>query len=1275
MRVLVLEGLELGKHKRAAQKIVDAIERDDFRSADVKKLSDRVHYRARLDYDNRLLLRFVQHEGAKCCFVVDLIEAHKYERSRFLRGIKIDLDEAAVEAAPAPELAFEPVRYVHPSAHRFRFLDRPLSFDDAQESALDSRPPLLMLGSAGSGKTAVSLLRLRAATGTVAYVTQSPYLAEAARSLYFHAHEEADDRNVAFLSFRDLLATLAPQNGRPVRLQDFRGFFERHRQKVRFADAHRVFEELRGVLGAQPEGPLSKAAYRDLGVRQSIFRGEERDAIWDLFESYRAWLPEAKLYDSNLVAHALLDAPREPWDFVLVDEVQDFTNVELALVLRGLRDPRQFVLTGDANQIVHPNFFSWSNLRSMFFRGGGGGAAADSDATTLAAPVHVLPANYRNASEIVAVANRLLMLKRARFGSVDRESDLLSEPRADEPGSVRAYPATDATARALNDATQRSTKACVIVLRDEDREAAKARYRTPLVFAVHEAKGLEYETVILHELVSTARAEFREVCAGVSQGDLRSDRAFSRAKEKEDKSLEIYKFFTNALFVAITRGISRVVFVERDAQHPIFALLGIAFQTGAVDLAGDVGTLEDWQREARKLDLQGKQEQADAIRKQILKIEPVPWAVMSADKKAELEHKAINQGEIFKKAKQQLWDIATFYDDAPLADRLEGRLDHRPQQGFEVARVVVQTRNQPPAYASSNPVEVLRLVDKHGVDLRTFMNLTPLMHGCYAGNVGLVEQLLGRGAEVRARDTYGRTALHWLLQRAAAVEVERLSALLVPDLAFIEGPFARLFDLVAEPTLDVQVDGRLVRVGREQGEYVLFQLLCAFGRQLTYRDGASPAGFVRTAALEPLIEALPESVLRERRRSRTYSNSVFARSEVSSTYATSRRLWERRRQGHYEVNAALSLRVSDDAFVPALDVLGIASTRVHLRRPMESAPPRSPTGKAKRVVTSGLGFGPDVPPSAYLGLEGAGPAYDHAAYDRDVALALPSEPSASVPRPDRVAAAVRLFDHASAYFEKIVVERIVREGFARPHSKEGSDREIKLDPRGDLVEQHDPETIARVVRATLEEPVNRRGISALHTAALIRNVELVQALVAAGVPRDIRDFYGATPLDFVLASYRIENDDPGVSLPLIELLAPPSVTFQTGAAPVTVPKGTDAYALFLLLTATMRPCASNNAEWGDGEWGVGTAPMELLTDCLRFFGNALFPPASATGGYMKKALTLHSVGGPGHALCTVTRNGVGLNRQLRVPVGDRMVPFVEVSRLDVLRKLAAPLRK
>jgi superfamily I DNA/RNA helicase len=41
---------------------------------------------------------------------------------------------------------------------------------------------------------------------------------------------------------------------------------------------------------------------------------------------------------------------------VLVDEVQDLTTAQLALVLKTLKTPDAFMLCGDSNQIVHPNF-------------------------------------------------------------------------------------------------------------------------------------------------------------------------------------------------------------------------------------------------------------------------------------------------------------------------------------------------------------------------------------------------------------------------------------------------------------------------------------------------------------------------------------------------------------------------------------------------------------------------------------------------------------------------------------------------------------------------------------------------------------------------------------------------------------------------------------------------------------------------------------------------------------------------------------------------------
>ncbi len=85
-------------------------------------------------------------------------------------------------------------------------------------------------------------------------------------------------------------------------------------------------------------------------------------------ERYRAWLVSEDLYEPNLVAHAWLAKMEPVYDFVAVDEVQDLTNVQLSLVLRSLKVPGQFVIAGDANQIVHPNFFSRSKVKSLFWR-------------------------------------------------------------------------------------------------------------------------------------------------------------------------------------------------------------------------------------------------------------------------------------------------------------------------------------------------------------------------------------------------------------------------------------------------------------------------------------------------------------------------------------------------------------------------------------------------------------------------------------------------------------------------------------------------------------------------------------------------------------------------------------------------------------------------------------------------------------------------------------------------------------------------------------------
>ena len=100
--------------------------------------------------------------------------------------------EPGVEAKSAAELEAAPLRWLHATRAEFELLDKPIVFDDAQEAVRRLPAPVVLVGSAGSGKTAVTLAKLREAQGRVLYVTQSAYLAQSARSLYdAHGYENA----------------------------------------------------------------------------------------------------------------------------------------------------------------------------------------------------------------------------------------------------------------------------------------------------------------------------------------------------------------------------------------------------------------------------------------------------------------------------------------------------------------------------------------------------------------------------------------------------------------------------------------------------------------------------------------------------------------------------------------------------------------------------------------------------------------------------------------------------------------------------------------------------------------------------------------------------------------------------------------------------------------------------------------------------------------------------------------------------------------------------
>lgn len=256
--------------------------------------------------------------------------------------------------------------------------------------------------------------------------------------------------------------------------------------------------------------PLSLAEYKDVGNRMAPNFSSHREAIYKLFKKYYQFVRKSRhsnfLFDEcDLVLdiHNRLKRTRDvSWSIhsVYIDEVQDFTQAELAVFIRCCRDPNSMFFTGDtAQSIMRGIAFRFQDLRSCFHR-------INSKVPYINVPKEPLKLtiNYRSHSGILKLAGSIIDLISEFFkDSIDHLPD--DEGMFPGPMPVFLDSCKETDLSLLFSANKRECSAIefgahqvILVQSKEAKDKLPDILKGAITLTIFEAKGLEFDDVLIY---------------------------------------------------------------------------------------------------------------------------------------------------------------------------------------------------------------------------------------------------------------------------------------------------------------------------------------------------------------------------------------------------------------------------------------------------------------------------------------------------------------------------------------------------------------------------------------------------------------------------------------------------------------------------------------------------------------------------------------------------------------------------------------------------------
>uniref|UniRef100_A0A8I6XPP0 UvrD-like helicase ATP-binding domain-containing protein n=1 Tax=Hordeum vulgare subsp. vulgare TaxID=112509 RepID=A0A8I6XPP0_HORVV len=368
-------------------------------------------------------------------------------------------------------------------------------------------------------------------------------------------------------------------------------------------DASTVFTEIISHIKGRYQasnpyiGKLGRQDYLMLSnKRSSSLNSEKRDRIYNIFNTYESMKSTAREFDlSDFVNSLHISLVSEGYsgdlvDFVYIDEVQDLTMTQIALLKYVCRNFKEgFLFAGDTAQTIARGIdFRFEDIRSLFYTAFLSETEAFNQGLQHGKQVQIsdmfqLSQNFRTHCGILHMAQSIMSLLYFFFPtSVDKlnpetglvygEAPVLLESDNDESAIMTIF----AEIKSKHGNTQGFGAEQVILVRDDatKKQIVDLVGKQALVLTIVECKGLEFQDVLLYNFFGSSplKNKWRVLYSYmkdkliIAQSEEISHPDFDRSKH------HLLCSELKQLYVAITRTRQRLWICENtdDYCRPMF---------------------------------------------------------------------------------------------------------------------------------------------------------------------------------------------------------------------------------------------------------------------------------------------------------------------------------------------------------------------------------------------------------------------------------------------------------------------------------------------------------------------------------------------------------------------------------------------------------------------------------------------------------------------------------------------------------------------------------